>query len=763
MNINWNDVLIRLDQVCDFVPFLSTLTNAINALIRRILFTDDSRKEELISNNHYYKHLDAKSSIGNVVYIPIVGNVALVYHRFHKKPDLIPQPLVLPLEVEAIQVNDEDREYEAKVDIFLDDLFTLNRKIETQIEKVKRRIINEGVFNVFDLAPWGGGGKSYTIPSLPASIGGLTRLTELNLRGNPISTLPAEIGHLSSLKILNLHHCQTEDFPMELWTLASLETLDLSFTKIKELPVEMGNLVNLKSLDLDDTEIESLPNEIGNLQLLTRLSLACCRNLESLPSEFANLVNLEYLDLDKTRLKSWPEELNGCLSLKNLNLSFIPLQKLPQAIENMVLLEELHLCGTRINSIPETIEKLTNLKILDLSFTEIDHIPEVIFSFSALEKLNIANTPIAILPPKISQLTTLKSLDINKTKIISVPSEIEKLSKLAEISIYETYPQIILPIEIAGLSGMRNNCFFRDHIDEIRFNAFKTACCRLLMIKNSQELDLSEIEDNKVSFENNLKENFCTMAVNSLCASEYIWSEQGMLAVSHIDHQDISGLKKEFEEYQTEFERYGVADKSILIEGKEIPCHGAIVPEYLIAEIQDDPTVTSKGVKAILFGLYCGFDENSVLLKHWKKDWLDIVLKLHPEVGENPRDFFVFSIEKQLEARCSLMEVKGSLDLGIETEGECIKVNTDILNNYCGSRGHNFISSKLSGRFKTTGTIDLNVLPLNARGVKLFLLIAYGLGTKSIVKTFALDLKNVITYIFPTNDEKVFAEIQQRI
>ncbi|XP_049754947.1 leucine-rich repeat protein 1 isoform X2 [Elephas maximus indicus] len=148
----------------------------------------------------------------------------------------------------------------------------------------------------------------YSLEHLQTSYCGLVRvdmrmlclknLRKLDLSHNHIKKLPATIGDLVHLQELNLNDNHLESFSVALCqsTLQqSLRSLDLSKNKIKALPVQFCQLQELTDLKLDDNELIRFPFKMGQLKNLRFLSAA--RNkLPFLPSEFKNL-SLEYLDL----------------------------------------------------------------------------------------------------------------------------------------------------------------------------------------------------------------------------------------------------------------------------------------------------------------------------------------------------------------------------------------------------------------------------------------------------------------------------------
>uniref|UniRef100_A0A6J0SGT1 Leucine-rich repeat protein 1 n=1 Tax=Pogona vitticeps TaxID=103695 RepID=A0A6J0SGT1_9SAUR len=148
----------------------------------------------------------------------------------------------------------------------------------------------------------------YTLEHLQASYCKLARvdmrmlclksLRKLDLSHNRIKKLPATVGDLAYLQELNLQDNQLESFSVALCNSSlrkSLQSLDLSQNKIAVLPAQFCQLRELTHLKLDDNNLLRLPFQIGQLSQLRSLSVA--RNkLPFLPSGFGKL-SLEFLDL----------------------------------------------------------------------------------------------------------------------------------------------------------------------------------------------------------------------------------------------------------------------------------------------------------------------------------------------------------------------------------------------------------------------------------------------------------------------------------
>jgi len=137
--------------------------------------------------------------------------------------------------------------------------------------------------------------------SIPAELGNLTNLINLNLSNNSLTGgIPAELGNLTNLESLHLEwNSLSGSIPAELGNLTNLIALTLSINSLSgSIPAELGNLTNLYRLTLSNNSLSgSIPAELGNLTNLYRLTLSNNSLSGSIPAELANLTALTFLNL----------------------------------------------------------------------------------------------------------------------------------------------------------------------------------------------------------------------------------------------------------------------------------------------------------------------------------------------------------------------------------------------------------------------------------------------------------------------------------
>jgi len=79
---------------------------------------------------------------------------------------------------------------------------------------------------------------------IPESIGRLTYLRKLILKGNKIQRIPESIGKLTSLKELNLSHNKIQEIPLSIRSLKNLEKLNLKHNKNLKIPDILSSFLN---------------------------------------------------------------------------------------------------------------------------------------------------------------------------------------------------------------------------------------------------------------------------------------------------------------------------------------------------------------------------------------------------------------------------------------------------------------------------------------------------------------------------------------
>jgi len=162
---------------------------------------------------------------------------------------------------------------------------------------------------------------------LPDTLGCLTNLTSLVLKGNSLTVIPATLNNLSKLKLLDLSMNNLNALP-SIHSLTELTTLNLSLNSFSgQLQLEgVNNCQKLSVVDLTANMLTSL-GDLENHKLEHLAEVVAKQNkLETLSYTVKdNWPVLKKFDLAQNCLKEVPAELGEIGKLKELNLVDNPL------------------------------------------------------------------------------------------------------------------------------------------------------------------------------------------------------------------------------------------------------------------------------------------------------------------------------------------------------------------------------------------------------------------------------------------------------
>lgn len=285
-------------------------------------------------------------------------------------------------------------------------------------------------------------------PRLPPAVAELGHhLTELDVSHNWLTVLGAEVvSALRELRKLNLSHNQLPALPAQLGALAHLEELDVSFNRLAHLPDSFSCLNHLRTLDVDHNQLTAFPRQLLQLTALEELDVSSNRlrglpedisalsalkilwlsgaELGTLPSGFCELASLESLMLDNNGLQALPPEFSRLQRLKMLNLSSNLFEEFPAALLPLAGLEELYLSRNQLTSVPSLIAGLGRLLTLWLDNNRIRYLPDSIVELTGLEELVLQGNQIAVLPDNFGQLSRVGLWKIKDNPLIQPPYEV---------------------------------------------------------------------------------------------------------------------------------------------------------------------------------------------------------------------------------------------------------------------------------------------------------------------------------------------------
>ena len=247
---------------------------------------------------------------------------------------------------------------------------------------------------------------------IPAPLGNLTKLQELNLSINQLTgTIPVTLGGLAKLRKLNLDNNQLGgQIPLQLTALAELEDLDLS----------------------DNALTGMIPPELSKLTQLVRVSLGSdtlnSRNVLTgpIPPELARLANLEYLNLHYADLTGQiPAEFGNLSRLHTLKLGGNLLEgEIPAELGKLTRLQRLELPQNNLSGpIPPELGNLGTLRTLDLFENSLSgRVPPALGNLTALSWLRLhGNVLTGPLPQRFAELAAMSHFTFDRNNGLCAP------------------------------------------------------------------------------------------------------------------------------------------------------------------------------------------------------------------------------------------------------------------------------------------------------------------------------------------------------
>ena len=264
--------------------------------------------------------------------------------------------------------------------------------------------------------------------TVPADLGGLPMLTELNLHSNDLSgPIPDELGRLTNLQKLLLHNNSLSGSFPDLRGLRNLTHLWLSGADHSVgagggVPTWLNGLTNLVELNLWGNE---LGGTIPSLSRLTSLKLLKLQNNSltgSIPTWLGSMNSLGGLYLHNNDLTgSVPSQLGQLTRLRRLWIDRNELTgSIPAALGSMSNLGTLNLHTNRLSgSIPTELGNLSRLQHIGLHNNALTGtIPSQLGNLDELTRLWVSNNRLTgSIPGALGMLGKLQSLNLHTNQL----------------------------------------------------------------------------------------------------------------------------------------------------------------------------------------------------------------------------------------------------------------------------------------------------------------------------------------------------------
>lgn len=307
-----------MDDVCDYIPFVSTFTNIVDIAQKGLLKLVSSISQTAgdgLKSSHYFEHIrDDKSLLlcagllipGVNIYVKIHSTISYKLNQWYAKEKERGNSKTAEDIVYRINEFLGGNSQGSGTHLFLSGKSSYDRK------KTEKGV--ESLPDIFDSPEF-------------------KFLYSVDLEYNFLNELPPSFYKLPNLNDLKLDHNNFETLPPEISNLSELVILSINNNELKNLPPEIGNLMNLTQLNLNDNELQNLPLEIGNLSNLKTLMVSS-NSLESVPQEIGSLSKLNHFDLSDNQIKELPKEMVKLSELSTLKVNGNYVSKLPESLSS---------------------------------------------------------------------------------------------------------------------------------------------------------------------------------------------------------------------------------------------------------------------------------------------------------------------------------------------------------------------------------------------------------------------------------------------
>lgn len=289
------------------------------------------------------------------------------------------------------------------------------------------------------------------LTDVPARVWSITTLTRLNLKKNALEVLPEEIGALEMLRVLDVSENRLSGpLPAALGNLIHLEELDFSENEVTEMPATIGSLKKLSKLIAFKNKMSKLPDAIGECEALSEVNFFN-NKLIKVPAKMADLTNLDDLNVAGNKLKTLCKTDNWG-KLTRLAIMWNTMVMLP-SFAPMTSLEQLQMNNNMLSSFPD-MGAMPALTLLDANTNMMEAMPETIGQMTSLTNINLRGNAISMVPTGLGELKALDTLNLGKNKIAELPSQLSNCVNLKILFVDDNPALSALPPALAACTKL---------------------------------------------------------------------------------------------------------------------------------------------------------------------------------------------------------------------------------------------------------------------------------------------------------------------
>ena len=310
---------------------------------------------------------------------------------------------------------------------------------------------------------------------LPANLGSLVRMTELQVRDNAALSGRLPLG-LAGLSLRTLHYsgtglCAPADRSFRNWLTAipshegtDVECAPLSDREILEAFYDRSGGPEWTNSDnwLTDRPLRDWHGvEVDGQGRITRINLTYNNISGTIAPELGGLSGLEFLQIGgfSSLTGPIPGDLGNLVNLRTLVFFDTQLEgAIPPELGNLANLERLTLTGNLQGTIPSELGRLHSLYVLFLAGNKLDGaIPAELGGLAKLQQMFLGKNDLTgPIPAALGSLSNLRSLALDQNGLTGpLPSELGGIAGLRELHAGHNRLDGPVPPEFEGLTSLR--------------------------------------------------------------------------------------------------------------------------------------------------------------------------------------------------------------------------------------------------------------------------------------------------------------------
>jgi Leucine-rich repeat (LRR) protein len=259
--------------------------------------------------------------------------------------------------------------------------------------------------------------------------------------------------------------------------------LKLDRSTFNESPISIGDLRYLHRFEMINSHIIHVSHEVEFRVPLEKITLFN-NDFRQIPFIYQRPEAVKEINISYNPLEALPTWICQCTNVEFIDLNGVNIRDLPEEFRNLQRLKRLYLDRWHGSGIPAVIQHLRNLECLAFSQDHLVEVPGWLGNLEKIKDLSVQDSSIESLPGSIGNLRNLEELHINKNKLKEIPAE---LSKCTNLRIVEAFNNQLTELGdwVRGLHKLEELSLLNNQIAKISEHIGSLTALRQLWLSNN--------------------------------------------------------------------------------------------------------------------------------------------------------------------------------------------------------------------------------------------------------------------------------------